>query len=334
MIKKYLQLARAHTAPLEMIPAVVAALLATGGILTVEVGIAALLGLLYHLAGYGHNSYSDWRNGYDKDDENKQHHPLNTGVLEPRQAKIFVVVSMVLAFGIGVYISLGSTDALAYLGLAVIAGVYYNEMGKETYLKFIPISFAHTSMFSVPYLAFGGTKTDSAFIYGAAFVFLWVVFQISVSGEIKDADTEEENFLKELGMRKGGMPTEHDYILTTSYVSPQVKMYSYGLRIVIMILGAFTVLQYTAELAYTLPILVLGIVSMYLNTRMLHLWAFDRESTIRDMALIEFCSLGTFLVMFTPTIGIIPTVVLMILSFAWVRLGNQFLWNTKIAPKV
>lgn len=323
MVRPYLQLARIHTAPLETIPAIVAAMLVTDN--PILIGAAGLFGLLYHVAGYSHNSYSDWRNGYDKDDEHKQHHPLNTGALSPRAAKLFVMTSMLAAMVYGVTISLNSTDALAYIGLAVIAGVYYNEIGKETYLKFIPISFAHTSTFAVPYLAFGGAASDITFIYGVIFVFLWVVYQISVSGEVKDLDSDEENFLKYLGL-------EHH--ANYMKVAPRVEMYSMGLRVIIGLMGALTVVKLTLNPLYLLPVAGFTILSIFLNDNMMRRTFIERHKNIRDMAIIEFCSMGVFVAMLSPVITAMTGAILIVISFIWVRVFNGYLWGTSIAPRV
>lgn len=323
MVRPYLQLSRIHTAPLETIPAIAAGMLVTND--PVLIAAAGLFGLLYHIAGYSHNSYSDWRNGYDKDDSNKQHHPLNTGALSPRAAKLFVLTSMLAAMVYGLTISLNSSDAFAYMSLAVIAGIYYNEIGKETYLKFIPISFAHTSTFAVPYLAFGGAVSDITFIYGVIFVFLWVVYQISVSGEMKDLDSEEENFLKYLGLKQ-----------YTNYTMapPRVRMYSLGMRAIIGLIGAITVVKLTLNPLYLIPIAGFTILSMILDDRMMHPTFVQRHKRIRYMAIIEFCSMGIFISMFSPIINPVVGAWLIAISFVWVRAFNGYLWGTKVAPRV
>ena len=330
----YLQLTRAHTAPLEMIPAIVGAVLVTGELVSAQVAIAGLFGLFYHLTGYGHNSYSDWRNGYDKDDEHKQHHPLNTGELAPHDAKEFIFISAAITAIIGVAMSLNSPDALAYLILAVIAGVYYNEMGKQTYLKFIPISFAHTSTFAVPYLALGGHPSDRLFLLGAGFVFLWVVYQISVSGEVKDLDTDEENLIRRLGLVERYMFDEERNMVKRLVVPPEARTYSYTLRLVIGFWALIGAILYIGR-EYTLiliPFFVL--LSVYLNAVMMGRDLNNRDARIRNMALIEFCSMAIFLSMYAPLLSLTVAGGLMGLAFLWVRAGNWYLWGTSIAPKV
>jgi hypothetical protein len=303
-----------------------------GEIASPLVALGCLYGIVYHIAGYSHNSYSDWRNGYDEQDVYKQHHPLNTGALSPTRAKYFVIGSIITAMVIALAISYSSPAALAFLFVALLGGIYYNELGKETHLKFIPISFAHTSTFVVPYLGFGGSTDDLAFISGAVVVFLWVVYQISVSGEVKDTDTGEQNLLEHWGLEKA-----YDELANNAVVTKKVKMYSLGLRLFIGIaaLAYLGVTNLNALVGFA--IILFTVISLYLNQRMFHIGLFSRKDAIEDMALIEFCSMSIFVLMFTTTVDLftgLSLISLIVISFLWVRTFNQMLWGTKVAPKV
>lgn len=199
-MRSYLRLTRAHTVPLEAVPTLMGAALAAGTVWSIDVALWCVAGILYHLAGYGHNSVSDWKRGYDKNDPYKQHHPLNRGTISPDVAKSLVGWLLVITVIYAAALAYPDPQALSALALGVIFGVLYNTHGKVTELKFIYISIAHTSMFVAPYLALGGDPSWSPFMFGLIFVFLWVVFQISVSGELKDITQDESNLLKEFGV--------------------------------------------------------------------------------------------------------------------------------------
>lgn len=334
-LRRYLRLTRAHTAPLETVPAVGGALLATGGSVTFGVVFWGMFGILYHLAGYGHNSYSDWKNGYDKDDPNKQHHPLNSGELSPSTAKSFILGLIITAvtftvFGLwhfgGVY-GTAEYGAIAML-IGLISGVAYNEIGKETKFKFILISIAHSTVFLIPYISMGG-ELNTVGILAWLFVFLWVIFQISVSGEVKDIKQDEENLLKDLGTKADDVS-----------VRPNLKtiFYAIYLRVLITFVGVLIVFAHTEisiqSIILALAVFCWGVLSSVFSFGMIDFHINDREEAISDMAKIEMMSIIMFLLAIKPTAGDLNVLAILILSGVWIIAGNRYLWGTWLAPDV
>jgi len=197
-IRQWLILYRAHTVVLEAPMAMAGAALALGELADPRVAAWGLLGAVYHIAGYGMNSYVDWKKGYDKDDPNKQHHPLNTGSISPSTAK-YNIYFLIAAFAIFA-LALSGFRPIGFLCLGVLlaGGLAYNYFGKITVFKFIPISIAHTMVFVFPYMIYDG-EISTGFIALTIAYFTHHVFQIAISGEIKDIKQDEANFLKTMG---------------------------------------------------------------------------------------------------------------------------------------
>lgn len=324
MPRRFLRLTRAHTVPLEAVPAIVGAALATGTVWSLDVALWGAFGALYHLTGYGMNSYSDWKNGYDKEDEWKQHHPLNSGGISPEAAKLTVVSLLALTFA---YIPLAlnpSPGAVGVLVLGLASGVVYNELGKRIEGKFLFIAIAHTSVFVAPYLSLGG-DIDRMFLFGAAYVFIWVTYQISVSGEVKDITTDEANFLKELGART----------IDGAVIFPDVCLiYGYILKSLNIILAIGLILLGDQNMWSLFVVAILGALSLWLNEELLKTDIYCRMTRIENMSTIEMFTLVIFCISYTSTLGAQAVGAIILGSGVWVILGNRYIWGTWVAPRV
>lgn len=332
-LKAYLQFTRAHAAPLEVIPSVLGAVLATGGLLNRTVLLWGVAGLLYHNAGYSMNSYVDWRKGYDKDDDYKQHHPLNTGKLSILEGKVISYGFLSLSFFYYAYLIGFDITALSVMLLGVITGGLYNTIGKQTRFRFIFISIAHTTLFAIPFIAEDGSKSI-VFALGCLYVFLWVSFQISVSEAIKDiTDIEEPNFMRDVtGFDVGEIGQAYDF-------NPHFKTvaYSVSLKIVGAGIGLIIYSELQAQQGYTLADFILGalcIVSISGAVALVSLKEFyQRDYRLRMISLIEALSVFIFIIAFQPIIEWAGVVLLISLSLAWVIGSNILAWETILAPE-
>lgn len=337
-MRRWLQLTRAHTAPLETVPAVVGALLATNGEITQGVLLWGVAGLMYHLSGYGMNSYEDWNGGFDKEDPFKQHHPLNSGEIDPDEAKSFVYVFLVATVVYTYWLALfyGHYTASIVITIGLVGGVAYNYIGKYTEHKYIFISIAHTSMFIAPYVSLGGDN-PIVIILGGALVFNWVVYQIAVSGEIKDIVTDEANFLKDRFGVKVDVEKSYnlDVVSEESYVydTHDAQVYGGSLRLAIGVFGVLLALHFGSVSAAALVALI-SAVSIYISSEMLQSGEYRRGMRIQDMSMIEICSMGVLLASTLPVIGLDIALTLFIGSGLWVVSMNLYMWGTVIAPEV
>jgi len=340
-VKPYLRLTRAHTAPLEAVPAAVGASLALGAFWRVEVALWAVAGILYHLSGYGMNSYTDWKSGYDKNDPNKQHHPLNSGSISPKRAKLTVLALFILSAFYVVYLAFPSYAGMALIGLGVISGVVYNTHGKRMILKPIPISIAHTTMFLIPFATlYQGERLMQA-ILGALFVFLWVLYQIGISGDMKDiVDLDEYNTLRDIFsviVREKSI----EFSKTIHYIDniQGVKRLSSLLKSLQFILGGvilLSLINFLSPQSVVIPLVygVITLLSFQRQNDLLKPGQYNRHSRIRDMATVEMFSLIAFVLVFSPILGLRATYLLVFISGLWVLLFNRIEWGTWLAPEV
>jgi len=338
-IRAYTRLTRFHTVPLELVPATVGAVVATGGLFNMQVLPWVVFGALYHLVVYGQNSLEDWKRGWDKDDPNKQHHPLNAGMMSQREADIFVYSLFAVTILYTVAIA-GNWMAIAiFLTGLPLTGTLYNTVGKLTRWKFLFIAYAHTTVFAVPYIAITGA-VQPVLVLGCLYVFSWVVFQIAVSGEVKDMAQDEANFLKELGSRVE--PTGDDHLVT---FSRPAKLFAYASRLVVVALGVGfgSVVAGRYGRAGAIPgavgvtelaLVGVGALSLVLTWSMLQNGPFNRTERIATMSKIEALSVLMLLVAVFPVVGIPSVAFVFVASGAWVMVFNKIEWGTLVAPDV
>lgn len=321
MLKSILRFTRAHTVPLEAIPAIIGASLATGEVFSLEVAAWGFFGVLYHLAGYGMNSYSDWKNGYDKSDPNKEHHPLNTGKMQPEFAKKLVVGLLVITFSYAIAITGAEnlTSVAGVISVGVISGVAYNEFGKETWLKPIPISIAHTTVFVAPFVALGGSLSNPLFIAGTIFVFLWVMFQIAFSGEIKDFKQEEENFLKHMGAIDLPMVIA---------IPPDIRRTGYALKVAPVFLGVATLRHTGAPWGGWLVYTVMAFFCFFFLAMLLESGSYIRDRRIAAMSKVEMLTAGMFCFMFSGTLPGYQVMAVVVVAYVYTPLMNSYLWGS------
>lgn len=322
-MRKYLQLTRAHTAPLEVVPAVIGASLASGSVLNPAVLGWAFYGLLYHLAGYGMNSYSDWKNGFDKEDEYKQHHPLNTGEMSEKTAYETVTFLLLITVVWGVTMAYGSIPALLVLIGGAVAGYFYNEYGKYFDHKWVLITIAHSTVFVAPYIAEGGKANTLTFIAGLAYMISWVGFQIAVSGEVKDiGQRDESNLLREMGAKK--MPYG-------VYFPDEALAFATSLKVVGLVSALGLLLSTGWDAILLAMVIILFLATMYYVSKLLETGFWDRRRRVGYMSIIELITLDMMLV---STLGKVWSVYILGVSIAWVVLFNKIQWGTLITPEV
>lgn len=330
MIKEYLQLTRAHTLPLETVPAAVGALLATGGNVTYAVLAWTLFGACYHLAGYGMNSLTDWLEGYDVNDPNKQHHPLNTGAITGRQAYIVCIVLFLLTLIVALYLS-SSVASYVAVAIMVVSGVSYNVIGKRIkYFKFVPISIAHSMVFALPFISLGGNIHSIYFIFAYLTVFMWVAFQIGISGEVKDLGQEESNLVQDLS-------TDEQGIVNSSISDIKVRLIALGMRVIMTLfaeIAIFSMINLTSLTWYMSFVFVL--ILLYGSDDLIAdmFSTDDRMKRISYMAQIEVVSMIVFLSVTMIVISFVEALIILILSALWVLIFNRYLWGTWMAPRV
>lgn len=341
-IREWLIFFRAHTGMLEApIPAFGAAL-ALGSLWKVEVAIWAIIGLLYHYAGYGQNSYYDWFKGYDKDDPHKQHHPLNTGSISGGHAKL-AANYMVLLTVIIIVIMVGlNLVPMLLLALGLLSGVSYNLYGKSVRHKYILLAVAHSMLFLIPYTSYNGDNPVFAILVFTALV-VHHCFQIAISGDIKDIDQDESSLLKWLGI-KWSNGAELD-ISSDESIENGVIQHCRDVEITVTVLTAlqaslaivalFTLIPDVRDRLTTLFIIAAASLSLWLiSIRVVTDGPYIRKRRMRNIATRELIGFWMIYMAFIPLIGGIAYGVAFLLSILYLTITSKFMWGTLLRPKV
>lgn len=328
-VKAWLQLFRAHSGMLEGMTTAFAAAMSIGSVFSPTVVVWGIWGLLAHYAGYGMNSYVDWVKGFDKEDSDKQHHPLNKGTLSKDEAKYGVIVMMLLSLFSGLALGGFSHRTIIAISAAVLSGTAYNFLGKYTTLKFIPVSLSYMFIFVVPYVGTGGDITP-VFMLLSAYIFLQYAFAIAYSGEIKDIVKDEANLMKTLGARVRDiaenaviveMPAS---LLYTAYISTSAQI------------GIVTIaLVYQNSQAIAYPLLwMLGVYMAFQVDHIVRPGRFDRESRVESMAKKELSGLYMVYLVVIPIAGLQGYFAMVAVKQAYLLLVSKFIWGTWVTPQV
>jgi 4-hydroxybenzoate polyprenyltransferase len=298
-IKAWLIFFRAHTAILEAPMAALGAALAIGNFWNVEVLKWAIFGAIYHYVGYGMNSYADWVNGYDKHDPNKSHHPLNSGDISPSTAK---VVMQTLFIGLLVYAIVASRlklEPLAVLSIMVLTGVLYNYAGKLTEHKYFLVAVVHTTVFVLPYMAYSNMYSNIIWIAALAY-FIHHVFQILISGDVKDVKRDESSLIQSMGMEVERTESGKEIL----NVSPRIIALSYIITIMEIVL-VVAILLFLSPPTETIIITITMMVWMVVEIdTIVGEGEYNRDERIAAMSRKELAGLWMIFGAFTGEIGI------------------------------
>lgn len=322
-VKAWLIFFRAHTAILEAPMAALGAGLGLGTFWSIEVLKWALFGVMYHYVGYGMNSYADWKKGYDKNDPNKSHHPLNTGDIKPSTAKM-VVQSLLVAMIAYAFVLTGlDIVSLTVLGVMLASGIAYNYIGKSTKNKYILVAIVHTTVFVLPYVTY--TKEYMNIVWVAAIAyFIHHCFQILISGDVKDIDRDESSLIQSVGME-----LEH--------VDDDVKVLNVSQKVVALSY-IFTVLECIVVISMLLflepPLFSLVITGMMMVWMLIEVddiigeGIYNREARVSAMSRKELAGLWMIFGAFSGQLGIDAWLVMVVLSMAYFIPISQMMWGS------
>jgi 4-hydroxybenzoate polyprenyltransferase len=325
----WLRLFRAHTAILEVPLAVTGAVLGLGTFWHIDVVAWALFGVIYHFAGYGMNSYVDWKKGFDKDDPYKQHHPLNTRTLSPSEAKKGVYAVLCVLIITALVLTGPTLQSVGLILLMLVSGVAYNYFGKLTSLKFIPIAIVHTMVFILPYQTYSsGFSILSLLVAGA--IFTHQVFQIMISGDIKDITQDEASLLQDMGAQVMEI-SNGEKILTTGD-GVQVAGYflvilEISLIVSVLTLGSTTLTHIVITSAFSAAML-------YYSDKVIQDGVYVRTRRIRSMSLKELSGVAMILTSITAVVGATPVFVVLGANLAYFLPVSKLLWGNWVRPEV
>jgi len=328
--KSWLQLFRAHTVVLEAPMAILGAAIGLGTFFDPRVGVWAIFGAFYHLVGYGMNSYVDWAKGYDKNDERKQHHPLNRRDISPDTAKKVIYAS---TFGLALFaLAIGGFSEIAFIFTTIMfaSGLIYNFLGKKLTLKPIPISIAHTTVFLYPYYLYSGEITIYAGAITIAY-FIHHIYQIAVSGDIKDLDQDEASLIKSMGADVIEEPSRGVKIFLHSTT---MLFFAYILTSIELLFGIGSIIAKSGFGNVIIPGAIFGAVMLYETDKMLTPGKFLRSKRLQHISRREFAGYSMIHVASIPIIGWKNFGLLIACMVLYLITVSKFIWGTWITPDV
>lgn len=327
MIRNWLQLFRAQTAPATIL-LVMTCYLLSGGKLFSLFGLGVLIFTMFvHFCSFGHNSLMDYMTGFDKIDPSKKHHPLNTGAIKVDEASKVIHFGMVALFLIAIAITLlhpgNQTKAICGFAIFVIAGACYNVINKYTIFKFVPISLAFTALATWGYFLNSTERTMLAtlvFLY----IFLTIQYQISFSGELKELEAKEKNLLRTLGAKiENGILN----LGVGKYYAIMLK--SIQICILILILG---IVGAGYLRLFIISVFIGFIILILCEQIIIRKWNRNRE--LKIMSIMEITTIYLLIIALAPIIGYLEVIVLLLFGIIYFCIVNKMLWKTILRPRV
>ena len=329
--KAWLRLFRAHTVILEAPMAFLGAVIGLGTVIDPRVGMWLLFGIGYHLVGYGMNSYVDWKKGFDKDDDQKQHHPLNTGDIQPDQAKKVIHGSTAALFIYLFALTYTNLTAVGLSGLMVASGLAYNYLGKYTELKAIPISIAHTLVFFIPYYLYASELSTWVLAMTAAY-FIHHIYQIAISGDIKDIQQDEASLLKSLGVHV--KPHKHMPDVGVFITSSKALVLAYFLAILQLLLSTGAIALNGLNPSSLVIGAGLASLMLYYTDKMLQQGAFVRSKRLKYISSKELFGYTLIHSASIAVIGVQGFVLMLAFMLVYLGIVSKFIWGNWLVPEV
>lgn len=328
-IRAWLIFFRAHTAILETPIAVLGAALALGTLWHPDIILWVVFGVMYHFVGYGFNSYADWANGFDKDDPHKKHHPLNTGDIKPSTAKYVTILSLVLMVAYGLVISGLTLVSLACVVVMLGLGSAYNVVGKYTQHKYLLAAGVHTMVFVFPYLTYT-TEITMPFLIGISLFFVHHIFQIAVSGDVKDIRQDESSLLQEAGceIEKTRLG---DHRLKTSSNVYGVSMILVAVEVVLAIQNSIIV---TMDIHSAFFTSALALVMFTEAHHVVKLGIYDRDKRVSAMSKKELFGIWMICASYGYVIGVTGFLAIVGVSLLYFFPMSKFMWGNWLKPEV
>ena len=311
-MKDWLILIRLQGAGIGVILPIIPYLMVTHGVPSLWGLISfGIFGLLVQALGMADNQVADYP--YDMLDPNKRHFPLVAGKIRPRDADLFVKFLLVLVVVYGGLLARGDWKALLFLLVSALSGLLYNHYNKTKLWKPIPLAVCFSTIPMYIYYSMGIEPTIFLLL-PVLYVFIYMVYQVGVTGELKDLETSERSFTKTLGARLEG-----GYFFST----PGLLAYSISLK-VLNLLVALVIASITGALVESILLSALIVVAMGQSLRN---GRWERESRLRSMLSVELLSYWLFLVSIWPVIGALEALLIMILPIFLAVPVNMLLYG-------
>jgi hypothetical protein len=339
MIKDWLRVFRAQTAPLSVIIVLAAYLNGDWNLTTALVLI--ILMVLSHWFMYGHNSLMDTVMGYDFEDPGKEHHPLIDGRINwntgHRVIHTGLVLLAIITIIVTISIAVEPILALICLILWIVLGQAYNDgMSKESLLGPVMIAGMTSAMVGWAWFLSHETFGNTGTLY-LIYIFLLIYFQIAIDGSLKDIkQPEKSNILIKMGVHFKHVHTSDTEAKTHLFFPVQVTLFSIIISFCTMMIALWLYVESTHSpwIAIFLGIIMAGILVIRHQLTYTPEYCQPEYSRERDL---KYMSIEQILCIYLPIpllIPVIPAFILMIAGVIYFFGMNKFLWGSVTHPRV
>lgn len=334
MIREYLKLARSFNAVLTGISPVMGAI-AMQQYNILSLLILFLIGFLGHTFGFVFNDIIDYK--IDKSSKEISDRPLISGSISLKDAWIFALTCIILAFVIAVSVAYTSSNyfPLIILALSALCIILYDLISKK--FPFMDMLVALGIFFFILYGASTQVQQFSDITLLAWFVCflgsIQVLFMQIVAGGLKDIENDYQSGAKTAAVALGVRVKNKRLHTSKSF---QFLAFSIQLIDIILIFTPFFILEKFTESLFLamFQLLVLGIISgmmLFLSYQLMNMGTFNRKKArtfIGSHYMINFALVPILLMTLNPWAGIL--IFFPALGFI---LSNLILHGTVLQPK-
>jgi hypothetical protein len=330
MLRDWLRIARSQTAAAVIMLCGMFYLIGGGNLFSIFGLLIVVFSILAHDFSFAHNSVVDVLTGYDTKDGFKSHFPLCNGRFDPRTALKITHIGMLIVTIFAVFLAWISPGnkflALSFYAIFIVCGFWYNEWTSKIVMwDFVPISICFTSLSLYAYFLVSNSFTPLA-VLCASYIFFVEWYEISVSGEIKEAEMMDEvSLLKHLGAR-----CEYTHF----NLGLRAFLYASAVKLSGVAILALIVYKYNFYLLGMLTFLLMGAAMIYFAWKLTRKQKRDRNRAIRYMASEEIVSIFALPLVLIPIIDTLQAVVLIFFSMSYFVVNNFLNWGTLVRPRV
>ncbi len=312
-LKPWFQVFRAQSMPATLVLILLPYLYNTT--IDLKILIIALFACFLHYFSYGHNSLVDYHE--DLKDPSKVHHPLITGKTDITKAHIVIHWGWAIISTIGIFITISISPSplqgvISLFLFTIFAHAYNDGLSKTTIFAFIPIAICFTSLSAWAwFLSHSGLDLTGWTLL--AYLFMVIVFQISISGCLKELEIKEKSNL----MIRYGAKID-DGIFKGGFAS----FYGLLIKIINLVIGAYLLWLNYSVIKMVWFVFVTAI-ALYLTYELLRTRKWNRERTLFQMSLQEIA------VIYLPIpILLDPLIAITLMSFGVIYFFgmNKWLW--------
>jgi len=332
---EYLKLMRPFSGTLTSLMPVMGALAEKQFDLSILV-LLFILGFFSHAYGFVLNDIIDYE--IDKHSKELKRRPLITGTITIKEAWIFVIVSLIISYGITIFLAIKSTmyqPIIIYTLFVILVAIY------DLYSKKFPGMdiFVTTGIFFL--IIYGGvTVTGSITKLGtitwiiALVGTIQVLYMQFITGGLKDAENDYKQGGKTLALKMGVQIKNQTLKIPNGFKTLAYTLQIVNITIALLPFMLLEKFQKTSPyLKYTqwFLLITLAVILLTLSHKLLSMKQFKRSKArklIGTHYVLNYGLMPIVLMTFNPLVGII----ILVPPVAFV-LWNKILFGTTLEPK-